>query len=231
MIFTLLFLAVAAQAFDLHGKILWNDICSNITVLGQSSVILDQGRLSAGITQDGSFTIPDVDPGSYILSVIAHDFAFDTLRVDIPSTEPQVPDVHPYVLGTPHSPPSPVSLPYPISITPRQKAVYFVEPEAFSLLTMFQNPMMLLMAGMGVMVMAMPYLMKNMDPDVMKEVNERQAKLMNVQSSLASGDIRSGLSALLAVSEEDADGAAPAAKKATSAASTRGKGSGRGKRR
>jgi hypothetical protein len=70
-----------------------------------------------------------------------------------------LPEVHPFVLGTPFNPVSTISLPYPITLTPRSKNAYFVPRESFNLVGMFQNPMMLIMVFTGVMMFAMPYIM------------------------------------------------------------------------
>jgi len=222
---------VAVRALDLEGRILWNDVCHGIDQLGQSKVILDSGRLSGSIRRDGSFSIPDIEAGSYILSVLAHDITFDNLRIDVLASD-SLPEVRPYVQGTPHSPPSPISLPYPITLVPRQKSVYFVERESFNLLGMLSNPMILMMVGTGVVVMGMPYLMKNLDPKLAEDVQLRQARMSNLQSSLQSGDLRGGLSALLSGSEEGAGSvaSAPAEKKATSS-KNRGGAASKGRRR
>ena len=68
-------------------------------------------------------------------------------------------EVRLYVPGTPLNPPSPVILPYPIALIPREKSVYFVPPETFNLVAMMSNPMMLLMVVGGGMMLVMPYLM------------------------------------------------------------------------
>lgn len=121
---------------------------------------------------------PDVDAGSYILNVISHNLVFDPvrphllsvhirflltflkLRVDVPpSSQKGLPDVRPYVPGTPHNPPSIVTLPYPMVLSARQKAQFFVERQSFNALSMLQNPMMLMMGVTGVLVLAMPYIM------------------------------------------------------------------------
>ena len=119
---------------------------------------------------------PDVNEGSYILSVLSHDFTFDSvrtkcscssntpdepipqLRVDVPTKDAK-PDIRPYVPGTPHNPPSSILLPYPITLAPRNKNVYFVERETFNVLGMLRNPMVLMMVGMGVLLLGMPYIM------------------------------------------------------------------------
>jgi len=152
--------------------------------------------LSGGITSDGGFVIPNVPAGKYLLNVVAHDHAFDRLRVDVFESEP-LPEIRPYLPGTPLSPPSPVTLSYPITLTPRVKHDYFVAPESFNLVGMFQNPMMMIMLFTGVMMLAMPYIMKNMDPEMLEDVKQRQAKLSNIQSSLQNGDLKSGLSAIM----------------------------------
>jgi len=184
-------------ALDIEGKIKWNDVCSRYSDLGPSQVVLDDGRLSGSVMKDGHFVISDVQPGTYLLSVQSHDHAFDTLRIDVLSTN-SIPEVHPYVIGTPFNPVSPISLLYPIILTPRSKNTYFVPRESFNVVGMFQNPMMLIMVFTGVMMFAMPYIMKNMDPEMLDEMRERQAKMASIQSSMQSGDIKSSISALLA---------------------------------
>ncbi|KAF9821957.1 hypothetical protein IEO21_00387 [Rhodonia placenta] len=189
-------------ALDLKGRIHWNEVCPGIGDLGQAKVVLDNGKLRGGVTRDGSFVIPDVPAGTYVLSVAAHDHVFDQLRVDVFETE-TLPEVRPYIPGTPLSPAAVVTLPYPIVLAPRQRNDYFVPRQSFNLLAMFQNPMMLLMLGMGGLVVAMPYLMKNMDPAMLQDFQKRQARIGSLQSSLQSGDLSGGLSALMDTGEEE----------------------------
>ena len=116
------------------------------------------------------------------------------LRVDVHrNTEGDaLPDVRPYIPGTPHNPPSPVTLRYPIVLTPRQKAEYFVERQAFNLLGMLKNPMILMMVAMGGLVLGMPYIIKNLDPEVVKEMNDRHTRYSGIQNALQSGNLREG---------------------------------------
>jgi hypothetical protein len=216
----------AAFAIDVRGKIQWNDICPGIDTLGSSKVVLDHGQMSGNIIKDGTFVIYDVPEGIYVLSVLAHDYAFDQLRIDVLPDLP-TPEIRPYVAGTPLNPPSTISLPYPVSLSARQKHVYFVPLESFNLVGMFQNPMMLLMVLGGGMMLAMPYIMKNMDPEAMESFNNRQARVAGIQSSLQSGDIKSGLSALMST-DDDPKGVASSVPKAVTQGKNR---SGKGKRR
>jgi hypothetical protein len=67
--------------------------------------------------------------------------------------------VRPYTVGTPLNPPSPVKLPHPVKLVPRQRKSYFVPHQSFDIMQMFQNPMMLIMVFGGLMMLAMPYIM------------------------------------------------------------------------
>jgi len=59
---------------------------------------------------------------------------------------------------------------------------------------MFQNPMMLIMVFGGLMMLAMPYIMKNMDPELLQEAQQNQAR---VQNALQSGASKSSVPAVV----------------------------------
>ncbi|TFK57346.1 hypothetical protein OE88DRAFT_1651020 [Heliocybe sulcata] len=198
---SLLSLSCSVFALDLHGRVLWNEVCRGSQELGSAKVILYQGKLQGGVKWDGTFTIYDVHPGTYILSVLAHNHTFDKLRIDVSDSDP-LPEVRPYVPGTPLSPPSQVMLPYPVLLSARQKNNYFVPRQSFNLLAMFQNPMMIMMVAAGVMVLGAPYLLKSLDPDALEEFKERQAKVSGLQNSIQNGDFKGGLSALMGNDEK-----------------------------
>jgi uncharacterized iron-regulated membrane protein len=65
---------------------------------------------------------------------------------------------------------------------------------------MFQSPMMMIMALTGVMMLAMPYIMKQLDPETLDGL-KGQGKAASIEKSIQSGDPR-GLSALLSAGEE-----------------------------
>ncbi|KAF7791928.1 hypothetical protein EIP86_002954 [Pleurotus ostreatoroseus] len=128
------------------------------------------------------------------------------LRIDVSESDSTT-EVRPYIPGTPLSPPSPVLLSYPIVLPATHKLDFYVAHQAFNLLGMFKSPMMMMMLFGGGMVFLMPYLMKNMDPEVLKDFESRQAKINDIQSSLQSGNFKSGISALLSVADEEANAA------------------------
>ncbi|THH20251.1 hypothetical protein EW146_g1095 [Bondarzewia mesenterica] len=199
-VLALLSTCYSVLAIDLTGRIQWNEHCPNSSALGSATVVLDDAVATGSVTRNGHFIIPDVEPGTYVLSVISHNYQFEQLRVDV-AAPPSPPEIRPYIPGTPLNPRSPVKLPYPITLGSRGQNAYFVPPQSFNLIGMFQNPMMLMMVFAGVMMLAMPYLMKNMDPEMVQEFKENQVKMASLQSSLQNGDLKSGFSALLSGEE------------------------------
>jgi len=175
---------------ELSGFVQWNEHCSDNLQLGHAKVVLDNSIASGSITRDGRFVIADVATGTYILSVVSHDHVFDKFRVDVPPEPESSPEVRPYTVGTPLNPPSPVKLPHPVKLVPRQRKSYFVPHQSFNVMQMFQNPMMLIMVFGGVMMLAMPYITKNLDPEVLQEAQQNQARVRNV---LQGGDLKSSL--------------------------------------
>jgi len=67
---------------------------------------------------------------------------------------------------------------------------------------------MVMMVVVGVLMLGMPYILKNLDPELQQEFSERHAKLQSIQQSMQSGDIKTGLSTLVA---EDARRPSPGA--------------------
>jgi hypothetical protein len=55
------------------------------------------------------------------------------------------------LLGTPFNPPSAVSLPYPLKLTPKERLDFYVPPHSFNLYSLLTNPMVLF--GIGGLVL------------------------------------------------------------------------------
>jgi len=187
-----------AHCAEVKGALEWGELCPDATALGSARAVLDDGRRwYSSVHKDGSFVIRDVEEGRYVLSVLAHDHLFDQVLVSIATTnESSSTTIFPHIPGTPMSFSS-VALPYPVRLLPRRKNQYYVAHEQFSVLAMFQNPMMLLMGFVGIMAFATPYLMKNMEPEAAKEPEDRRAAVTKIQSSIQNTDIGSGVGEVL----------------------------------
>ncbi|KIO22975.1 hypothetical protein M407DRAFT_114291 [Tulasnella calospora MUT 4182] len=88
--FLLLLLVSVVSAVDVHGSVEFNKVCLDIKALKPTRVTLDWGTYSAHVWRDGRFVLRNVEPGSYVLNVLARDHVFDQLRVDvIPKEQPE----------------------------------------------------------------------------------------------------------------------------------------------
>ncbi|KAG2146563.1 uncharacterized protein EDB93DRAFT_1240825 [Suillus bovinus] len=215
-------------AVDLHGYIQWNKLCPNYGALASAKVLLDAGKMSGRVTRNGNFSILDVPPGTYVLSVLSHDYSFDHVRIDVSPSE-TLPEVRPYIFGTPLLTTTSVSLPYPVMLTPRHKNRYFSPRESFNLLGMFQSPMMMIMVLTGVMMLAMPYIVKQLDPETLDGLKGQQGMSTSIEKSIQNGDPR-GLSALLSAGEETKS-STPVAKSNTGSSTLQQRKGGKGNKR
>jgi len=215
-------------ATDIQGSIQWNDLCSGIEDLRHHTrVVLDGGLRKAMVSHDGGFIFRDVEAGTYTVDVHAPDHIFPQLRVDVSSQAPapvptspssEAPDgeplspapsltpppevqVRPIPPGTPHDPiPPPPLLTYPIKFQATHKKSYEKPKASFDLIGMFSNPMMLMMLFTGLMMFAMPKLMENMDPELVKEVEEKQNRMFSAQNRIKEGDV-SGIPSFLGIGD------------------------------
>lgn len=74
-------------------------------------------------------------------------------------------------------------LPYPLLLEPAGKANYFEKREGFNVRGLLMNPMVLTMGFSIFSVFLLPQMMKNMDPEALKEMQEAQRQLLGGGSS------------------------------------------------
>jgi len=179
-------------AVSVEGSLIWNELCPDYTSLGSAQAVLDDGRVwSATVRRDGRFTLNDVPPGEYTLSVRTHNFVFDQVLVSTPSDGQNISKVLSKIPGT--VTPALVSrLPYPIKLAAVSRYSFFIPHESFNVLSMFGNPMMLMMVVGAVLVFATPYLAKHVDPETLKEYQGKDPQPSNSQPAntmaLSGGD-------------------------------------------
>ncbi|KAI6024479.1 hypothetical protein EDC04DRAFT_2574050, partial [Pisolithus marmoratus] len=122
---------------------------------------------------------PDISPVVYVLSVLSHDYTFE-----------QVDQV---LFRTPLLSPSAVTMQYPIILRLHISNSCFKPCESFSSLGVFQNPMMMMMIVLLTtgMMLATPYIMKNLNSQSLEGIKNRRAKVTSIQSSMQNGSSKS----------------------------------------
>ncbi|KIO16212.1 hypothetical protein M407DRAFT_41219, partial [Tulasnella calospora MUT 4182] len=171
------------SAVDVHGSVEFNKVCLDIKALKPTRVTLDWGTYSAHVWRDGRFVLRNVEPGSYVLNVLARDHVFD--QVSGVSVRYHCLELD----RTPHYPtPSLPQLPYPIVLKPRIAKVYVEPKKDFNPIDMFRsNPIMLVMLGSVAMMFLMPKIISNMDPQDREEFLATQSKMMAMPTQLSQG--------------------------------------------
>ncbi|KDQ09239.1 hypothetical protein BOTBODRAFT_530316 [Botryobasidium botryosum FD-172 SS1] len=195
---------VGVGATDIQGSIQWNDLCPGIEDLRHHTrVVLDGGLRKAMVAHDGGFIFRDIDPGTYTIDVNAPDHIFPQLRVDVSSQPPPPAPTSPSSEAPDGEPLSPAPPPGPISEVQFQatyRKSYEMPKASFDLIGMFTNPMMLMMLFTGLMMFAMPMLKDSLDPELIKEVEEKQGRMFAAQNRIQEGGV-AGLSSLLNMSD------------------------------
>ncbi|CAO3649917.1 unnamed protein product [Mucor fragilis] len=143
-------------------------------------------QYTAHIRSNGEFSIPHVQPGSYLLEVQSIEHVYPKMRVDI-SEDNKVQAAY-TGLGIDWNQRG-YSVVYPLEIQAKAEAEYFMQRQGFNIMAMFKNPMMLMMGVSAIMMFFMPKMMKslqNMDPEAANEISKSQADAQKMLSDMPS---------------------------------------------
>ncbi|KAH7731821.1 Protein C35D10.1 [Aphelenchoides avenae] len=133
-----------------------------------SRVLLDYGKYTGFLREDGSFRVDGVPPGSYILEVANTDYIFEPVRVDITSKG----KMRARKLNT-LQPNSVSTLPYPLQLSARQPTRYFRAREEWRVTDILMNPMVIMLLVAFVLMILTPKLAAQ-DPQFQKEMQNVQ---------------------------------------------------------
>ncbi|KAF9324433.1 hypothetical protein BG006_000526 [Podila minutissima] len=134
----------------------------------KTRVVLSGGEYSAMVTKEGRFMFPNVPEGSYLLEVQSPQYIYPTLKVIVTAKESRAAMVTPGADWSNND----NQLQFPLSLTPRGAASFFIPREGFKVSHLFANPMMLMM-GFSVLM-----LLSNMDPEAMEEMQGQEVPQM-----------------------------------------------------
>ena len=165
-----------------------SDVKITLVVNGGQSV-------ATRVKPDGTFALLDVPPGSHLLETFALGYSFPPMTVEI------------RVDGTiraAYAEDPTVRFESPLVLKPVSVATYFEHRQGLSLGSLAKNPMFLMVAFTVLMTWAMPKLLESLDPEELKDMQEKMGA-MGAQPSM--GDLFSGKMF------EDAKAQAEAAKK------------------
>lgn len=145
-----------------------------------TEIVLNGGEYRTYTRPDGAFTFHDVAPGVYLLDVLSIDYVFSQVKLNLPAALDQT--IRCLEYRYPGAAKQPMN--YPLELVPHVKQAYFEVREQPGLHTLFRNPMMLMMLFTGVVVLLMPKMMDNMDPEEMKKMQEQMGNAQDPAAML-----------------------------------------------
>lgn len=131
----------------------------------QTSLQLNGGEYYGFIKEDGTFTIHNIDSGSYVLEVMNPDFVYEPVRVEINSKGKYRARKVNYIQTS-----QVIQVPYPLKMKPLGKFRFFQAREQWRMTDFLFNPMILMMVLPLLLIMVLPKMMS--DPDTKKEMEQ-----------------------------------------------------------
>ncbi|KAI8367335.1 hypothetical protein BD560DRAFT_399926 [Blakeslea trispora] len=177
-------LLTITTAFNLQGRIVTNAIVEDIAKIDSSTTraVLNGAQYTAHIDAKGEFVFPNVKPGSYLLEIQSIQHIYPKLRVDI-GEDDQVRASYTGI-GIDWNQRG-YSVPHPFELQAKAESEYFMQRQGFNVMSMFKNPMFLMLGFSAIMMFFMPKLMaavKDMDPEAAKEFSKLQTDAQTMLS-------------------------------------------------
>jgi ER membrane protein complex subunit 7 len=182
-------LSSLSTAARLHFSIPSSTIVPAPASLPSSTILTltDLGKtFTAHLQRDNTFLLRNVPDGSYVLDIICKDYEFNHYRVDVSGDSTSVwqsfqgnewENKGPQLSGSPfvsisHSPRRHKLTAQ--ELLPKATKNYYEARQGFSPASLLKNPMILLaIVSLGLMV-GIPYMIENMDPEMKAEFEESQ---------------------------------------------------------
>jgi hypothetical protein len=167
--------AVANQNeyFTLRGKI---NIRPADLDLDNTRILVDDGQFIGFLRADGTFSIPGLQTGSYIVEVSTPRNHYESVRVDI-NNKGKVRARRLNLLQ-----PSDVTiLRYPLSFESKGYPNYFQKREQFRVLDILMSPMVIMMVLPLILIVLLPKLI-NQDPELQRELQQTSSMLQPNQN-------------------------------------------------
>ncbi|KAI8334280.1 hypothetical protein BC941DRAFT_432564 [Chlamydoabsidia padenii] len=184
-----------AHAVQVQGQLVTNGILTDVRRLRPSTKVSLSGIYSTFVQSDGSFIFTNVAPGSYLLEVNNIDYIFPKLRVDV---KENVVEGAYAGLGVGWDKTG-YSIPHPFVLRAKADADYFMERQGFNVMGMFKNPMFLMLGFSAIMMLVMPKMLKNLDPEALQDATQSQADAQNLIN-----DMPTSLSQMFAKAQQQA---------------------------
>lgn len=152
----------------IEGKVVPPEIATS-EWLTSTRILVNGGEQLGFLRSDGSFSVHNLSPGSYVVEVANPDHMYEPVRVDINSKGKfrarRVNYIQSNLIQT---------LTYPLKLKSRGPFQYFQVRETWRITDFLMNPMVLMMVVPLLLIMVLPKLMNAADPETQREMNQMQ---------------------------------------------------------
>lgn len=195
-------LALSATAARLTVSIPSSQLLSNPATLPASTHAILLGppgtRYDALLRRDNTFDFSHLFPASYLLTLHSRDYTFPTLRIDVSTTDQisawqtfrgnEWSNKGPSYGSSSEDGSSTDEL--TIHVAPSGQKEYYQQRTGFSIISFLKSPMILMALVSVLMIVGLPYMMENMDPETKKEFEDMQSKgtMMGTNGAVNQGE-------------------------------------------
>eukprot|EP00904_Undaria_pinnatifida_P004988 jgi/Undpi1/1619/HiC_scaffold_11.g05009.m1 len=134
-------------------------------------------------SRDGSFAFQDVPAGVYLLEVLSTTFHYSAVKIKVDDTTGIIAIEYKYP-GAARK-----ETVHPILLTAHTKWNHFEKREKMKIGGMFKSPMTIIMIGSMVMMMFLPKMMANLDPEQLEEIKGQQKAVADTASNMSISDL------------------------------------------
>ncbi len=198
-------LCKATERTDVQGRLAFPTKQANTQALANVKVTLNGHEFSTFTNADGSFTFHQVPVGIYTLDALSPHILFPVAKIKISSAASNTDADTTEVTVVEYKYPGAARqhMDYPIVLKALTMVGYFKPPPSFSIWSMIMaNPMMIIMLGFGGL---MVFMFQNMDPELMKEIQEQNKNKEDPTKMVQDMMSGKGLSAMFGGAKDDDD--------------------------
>ena len=164
-------------------------------------MLLNNGELSATVRQDATFAFREVPPGRYVLEVASVSHFFSQIKLDVGAKFPGEIVALEYRWPGARQKRFPYDKATGLALVAQQAGPkhgnmvltkqYFDQRQQMSIMSIFRQPMMLMMMFTMGMVFLLPKMMAGIDPEELKKMQAEQGDPSEMMASLMGGGKKS----------------------------------------
>lgn len=156
------------DTYTIEGKIIPPDIVTPEWI-SATRILVNGGERFGFLKADGSFSLSNLSPGSYVVEVANPNYMYEPARVDINSKGKFRARKVNYVQSSLVQ-----QIAYPLKFKVRGPYKYFQARETWRVTDFLFNPMVLMMVLPLILIMVLPKMMNAADPETQREMQQMQ---------------------------------------------------------